>query len=115
MDKRYDNVYNLKFVLSELIRKNRFSLEYINDIDIIINILFNVDYKTIGNIDENQTYILRERFGINTLNDILLLTKDEILKIRYIGLVNYNEIKERIHLIGHDFKDNIIDNYKMIK
>lgn len=62
-----------------------------------------------------RTYNALKRAGINTLNDILLLTKDEILKIRYIGLVNYNEIKEKIHLIGHDFKDNIIDNYKIIK
>ena len=62
-----------------------------------------------------RTYNALKRAGINTLNDILLLTKDEILKIRYIGLVNYNEIKKKIHLIGHDFKDNIIDNYKIIK
>lgn len=235
MDKRYDNVYNLKFVLCELIKKNKFSLEYINELDIIIDSLFNVNYLTVGNLDEKQTIILRERFGINqdkvsktleqlskqlnitterirqlelkslimllsrikelkisllvdelnfskktkefifndkelnyygdyfkklnlnnnnseileikqkfkeyfdknnndskylievfnftprtynalkradinTLEEILSLTKEDILKIRYIGIVNYNEIKEKINLIGYDFKNNNVDN-----
>ena len=235
MDKRYDNVYNLKFVLCELIRKNRFSLEYINELDLIIDCLFNINYLTVGNLDEKQTFILRERFGINNkevsktleqlskqlnitterirqlelkslvmllsrikelkvallvdelkfskktkefifnnnelnyfgnyfkilnlnsksseileinqkfkeyleinknnlkypievfnfiprtynalkradinnLEEILSLTKEDILKIRYIGVVNYNEIKEKINLIGYDFKNNNVDN-----
>jgi DNA-directed RNA polymerase subunit alpha len=45
-----------------------------------------------------------KRAGINTIEDIISLTEEELINTRHIGEKSVDDIKERVHVLGFKFK-----------
>ena len=58
------------------------------------------------NIDELElsvrSYNCLKRAGINTVNDLIEKSAEEMMKVRNLGKKSFDEVKEKLHSLGYD-------------
>jgi len=70
-----------------------------------------MDYVSIEDLDLSvRSYNCLRRAGINSLEDIIEKTEEEMLHIRNLGRKNLEEIKSKLEEYGFSFKDDLQEN-----
>ena len=45
-----------------------------------------------------------KRAGINTVNDLIEKSEEEMMKVRNLGKKSYDEVKEKLRSLGYDLR-----------